>query len=130
MKDLAISEVARRAGIRPSAIRYYESIGLLPKPHRVSGQRRYDLRILQQLAFIQVAQQAGFSIVEIHTLFSRFEEDAPLGERWRTLAPQKLIEVEALISKAQEMKHVLEEGMRCVCPTIDECLPLSKWATS
>ena len=68
MTKLTISEVARQAGIRASAIRYYESVGLLPMPQRVSGQRRYHAEILRRLAFIQAAQAVGFSVAEMQTL--------------------------------------------------------------
>lgn len=65
MDDLTIGEVARRAGLRPSALRYYESVGILSPPQRVSGQRRYDATALQRIALIQLAQRAGFTIAEI-----------------------------------------------------------------
>jgi MerR family transcriptional regulator, redox-sensitive transcriptional activator SoxR len=123
---LTIGEVARQAGLRSSAIRYYEDIGALPRPARVyGGHRRYSTRVFQQLAFIQLAQQAGFSMAEIQTLVSGFDEDAPLGVRWRTLAEQKLAELEVLIARAQGMKRLLEEGMRCQCLKLDECIPLA-----
>ena len=122
MNDLTIGEVARRAKMRPSAIRYYEDIGVLPSPERLHGQRRYSPRVLQQLAVIQFAQQAGFTMREIQILVSGFEEDTPLGVGWRALAERKLAEVEALITKAQGMKRLLEEGMRCECLSLDECL--------
>lgn len=122
---LTIGEVARRAGLRTSAIRYYEDIGVLPQPVRVyGGHRRYSARVFQQLAFIQLAQAAGFSIAEIQALVSDFDENAPLGVRWRTLAEQKLAELDILISRAQGMKRVLQEGLRCECLNLDECLPL------
>ena len=73
---------------------------------------------------IAIRNGAGFSMVEIQTLVSGFDETAPLGVRWRTLAEQKLAELDVLISKAQGMKRVLEEGMRCQCLNLDECLPL------
>jgi hypothetical protein len=57
------------------------------------------------LAFIQLARDAGFSMAEIQTLVSGFDETAPLGVRWRTLA-----ELEVLITRAQGMKRVLEKG--------------------
>lgn len=120
---LTIGEVARQAGLRTSAIRYYEDMGLLPRPERTHGHRRYSPHIFQQLAFIQLAQAAGFSIVDIQTLVSGFDETAPLGVRRRTLAEQKLAELDALMSKVQGMKHVLEKGIRCQCLTLDECLP-------
>ena len=123
---LTIGEVARQAGLRSSAIRYYEDIGVLPAPERVyGGHRRYSSRVFQQLAFIQLAQQAGFSMAEIQTLVSGFDENAPLGVRWRTLAEQKLTELEVLISRAQGMKRLLEDGIRCQCLNLDECIPLA-----
>ena len=122
---LTISEVARRAGLRTSAIRYYEDIGVLPRPERTHGHRRYSSRVFQQLAFIQLAQAAGFSLEETHTLVSGFNENAPLGVRWRTLAEQKLAELDVLISRAQGMKRLLEEGIRCQCLNLDECIPIS-----
>ena len=125
MEELTISEVARRAGLRPSAIRYYESIGLLPAPRRESGRRRYDASLLQQLAVIQLAQGAGFSVAEIKRLFYDFEADTPASERWQALATQKLDEVEALIARAQEMKRLLEECLlKCRCLSLEECARL------
>jgi MerR family redox-sensitive transcriptional activator SoxR len=124
-QSMTIGEVARRAGLRTSAIRYYEDIGLLPRPERAHGHRRYSPRIFQQLAFIQLAQHAGFSIAEIQTLVTAFDEKAPLGVRWRTLAEQKLAEIDVLMSRAQEMKRLLEEGVRCQCLNLDECIPLA-----
>jgi MerR family redox-sensitive transcriptional activator SoxR len=121
---LTIGEVASQAGLRTSAIRYYEDIGVLPRPERTHGHRRYSTLVFQQLAFIQLAQAAGFSIAEIQTLVSGFEETAPLGVRWRTLAEQKLAELDILITRAQGMKRVLEEGIRCQCLNLEECLPL------
>ena len=121
---LTIGEVAHQAGLHTSAIRYYEDIGVLPRPERTHGHRRYTSRVFQQLAFIQLARDAGFTIAEIQTLVSGFDETAPLGVRWRSLAQQKLAELDVTISRAQGMKRVLEEGIRCQCLDLDECLPL------
>ena len=121
---LTIGEVAHQAGLHTSAIRYYEDIGVLPRPERTHGHRRYTSRVFQQLAFIQLARDAGFTLAEIQTLVSGFDETAPLGVRWRSLAQQKLAELDVTISRAQGMKRVLEEGIRCQCLDLDECLPL------
>jgi len=122
MTELTISEVARQAGIRASAIRYYESVGLLLPPQRVSGQRRYHAEILRRLAFIQAAQAAGFSISEMRTLLHELDGDTPLSTRWQSLAQQKLAEVDALIQRAQSMKRMLEYGLRCSCPDLEQCI--------
>ncbi|MEO7002170.1 MAG: MerR family transcriptional regulator, partial [Ktedonobacterales bacterium] len=125
VKKLTISEVGRAVGLRPSAIRYCESTGVLPPPKRINGRRCYDNDVLQRLAIIQLAQKAGFTIAEINGLFSDFEADTPAMERWQALATQKLAEMEALIMRTQKMKHILEESLlRCRCLTLDECGPL------
>src|SRR5918992_1339605 len=66
--QLTIGEVARRAGLQPSAIRYYEQIGLLPAPGRQSGRRRYDPAVLDRLTVIRVGQAAGLTLAEIREL--------------------------------------------------------------
>ena len=88
MTELTISEVARQAGIRASAIRYYESVGLLAPPQRVSGQRRYTAEILRRLAFIQSAQAVGFSVAEMLALLHGLDGDVSLSTRWQSLAQQ------------------------------------------
>ena len=78
-----ISEVARRVGLQPSAIRYYEMIGLLPPARRISGQRRYDTTVLYRLAVIQRARQVGFTLDEIRQLFFGFRSAARASKRWQ-----------------------------------------------
>ncbi|HZG67579.1 MAG TPA: MerR family transcriptional regulator [Herpetosiphonaceae bacterium] len=121
-EELTIGEVARRAGIRRSAIRYYESVGLLPVPARANGHRRYDHSILQRLAVVHLAQQAGFTVAEIQTLLHGFAADTPPAERWEALARRKLEEVDVLIQRAQRMKEVLELGLRCGCLRLEDCV--------
>jgi MerR family redox-sensitive transcriptional activator SoxR len=72
MSQLTISEVARQVGLKSSAIRYYEQLGILPSAQRISGQRRYDRTVLYRLAVVQQARLAGFSLNEIRTLFFGF----------------------------------------------------------
>src|SRR6478735_9399062 len=98
MEELPIGEVARQAGIRPSALRYYESIGLMPAPKRVNGQRRYDESTVQMLKVVQLAQQAGFTVAEIQTLLHGFAPDTPPAARWQPLARSKIRELDALIA--------------------------------
>src|SRR5438093_7185495 len=96
-RGLTVGELARQAGLRPSAIRYYESAGLLPAPVRVSGWRRYDATVLERLAVIELAKQAGFTLAEIRTLLRGFSPRTSPSKRWQVLARQKLPDVEALI---------------------------------
>ncbi|HLX41286.1 MAG TPA: MerR family transcriptional regulator [Ktedonobacteraceae bacterium] len=122
-ESLTIGEVARRAGIRTSAIRYYESVGILPAASRVNGIRHYDTGIFGWLTIIQMAQQAGLTVSEIWTLFNGFSAETPVSDRWQELARRKLVEVESLIRHAQAMKRILEEElMLCRCLTFEECV--------
>ena len=122
MEELTISEVAKLAGIRASAIRYYESIHLLPPPRRSAGRRRYNPDVLRRISFIQVAQAAGLTIAEIQTLINELDGDIPLSERWQVLARQKLVEVDALMRKVQGMKMILVNGLNCRCSNLEECI--------
>jgi MerR family redox-sensitive transcriptional activator SoxR len=117
--ELRIGEVAQRAGLRKSAIRYYEEIGLLPEPKRISGQRVYEPSILRRLAVIDVSQRAGLSLDEIRVLVTA--GSAPVSDQLQELANRKLPEIEALIVRAEAMRDWLKTAQGCGCETIDEC---------
>ena len=119
--ELTIGEVARRAGVATSSIRYYERIGLLPEPDRLGGQRRYDAEVLGKLGFIGVAQSAGFKLREIRELIDGVDGANGLGEQMRSLSSQKLDEVEALLERTKAMKGWLEVAQECGCATPAEC---------
>ena len=113
MDAFTIGEIAQLAGVQPSTLRYYENIGILPPPRRVSGQRRYSGDVLQILAVIQLAKDANFTLPEIRALLYDYSEYSTPSQRWKELAQRKLREVDAIITHAQEMKQLLEEGLEC-----------------
>jgi len=119
VRGMSIGEVARRAGLRPSAIRYYEKLGLLPKPPRVSGRRSYDERVLERLAMVRFATHCGFSIVETKHLFDGVEGRPPT-ERWKKLAREKAAEVDAFIANAGTVRKMLQETLDHQCPMLVE----------
>lgn len=108
---LTIGEVAAMIGVQTSTLRYYESIGLLPPAKRVGGQRRYTTAILPLLAVIQMAKEAGFSLLEIQALLHPPPNGEALSERWQSLAAVKIRELDTVISRAQNMKDLLEETL-------------------
>ncbi len=118
---LSIGEVAGRAGVNVSAIRFYERKGLLPEPERLSGQRRYTAATVQRLGIIGAAKQAGFSLEEISLLLASADGGAPAHEQLRALATRKLPEVDALIERAQTMRDWLTVASTCGCETLDVC---------
>jgi DNA-binding transcriptional MerR regulator len=122
MPQLTVSEVARQLGLQPSAIRYYERIGVLLPAQRISGQRRYDNTVLHRLAVIQRARQTGFTLDEIRQLFFGFRDDTPASKRWRQLSRRKLAELESQLERIKTMQHLLRRMMQsCRCDTLDEC---------
>jgi MerR family redox-sensitive transcriptional activator SoxR len=120
-RELTIGEVARRAGVATSSIRYYERIGLLPRPERLQGQRRYDADVLGKLGFIGVAQSAGFKLREIKELIDGVDGANGMGEQMRSSSSRKLDEVEALLERTKAMKGWLEAAKECGCATPAEC---------
>lgn len=121
MSGLTIGEVARRAGLRTSAVRYYEDAGVLPPAARVGGQRRYDETVLARLAVIRLAQEVGFSVAEIRALVDGFDAAGVDSERWQEMARQKMADVDALLQRAERMKLLLEASLACGCLTLDTC---------
>jgi DNA-binding transcriptional MerR regulator len=118
-RELAIGEVATRAGMRASRIRYYEACGLLPEPQRVSGKRRYSPEVLRRLEIIDAAQRIGFTLGEIRDLIGS-GDDRP-QERIRQLALRKLPEIEQLIARASAVRSLLQECTTCDCESLDVC---------
>ena len=118
---LTIGQIARQAGLKTSAIRYYESVGLLPEPRRESGQRRYGNETLRRLRVIDVAKRAGFSLDEARVLLATGNGGPPAHAQLRDLAARKLPEVDELISRAQAMRAWLLTASDCTCETLDVC---------
>ena len=121
MSSMSIGQVAKICGIASSAIRYYETAGLLPKPIRVSRQRRYGAEIIGRIRLLQVAREAGFTIAETRTFVAGFSETTPPAIRWRTLAKRKLGEIDEQTRRLRRMKLLLESGFRCHCLSIEDC---------
>jgi MerR family redox-sensitive transcriptional activator SoxR len=119
---LSIGAVARRAGLRASALRYYESAGLLPSVQRAHGRRVYDESVFEAIAVIRLAQRAGFSVAEIRALLTGFDRVTPASERWKALAQRKLRDVTAQIERARAMQRLLEGLLDCRCETLEECV--------
>jgi MerR family redox-sensitive transcriptional activator SoxR len=125
MKELTIGEVAKYAGVQTSAIRYYESVGLLPLPKRMNGHRRYDPSVLKRLGLIQLLRQADFGIRELQVLFSGLNKDMPASIKWQTLAAEKITEMDALIKQTQTTKAWLVEALQRECKGVEDCITIT-----
>ncbi len=121
MPYMKIGEVARKAGLRPSAIRFYERVGVLPPAYREGAQRRFTADVELFLAIIEFARKAGFTVAEIKLLFHGFRTGTSASVRWRKLARKKLTEVEQQIVHLRGMERLLKKSMRCHCLRLEDC---------
>jgi MerR family transcriptional regulator, redox-sensitive transcriptional activator SoxR len=118
---LSIGEVARRTGLRTSALRYYEETGLLPAPARANGRRVYDHQVIRRIDGLRFAQEAGFSLKEIKLLFQGLGAKSTLSARWQSMARKKMLELDVLATRVERMRHALELGLKCGCVRIEDC---------
>ena len=107
---LTIGELARRAGVTASALRYYEELGLLPPPARISGQRRYPESAARLVGAILLYRDAGFTLAEQKALLA--SRTSASGE-WSRLARRKLAELDEQIARAQAARDAIRHGLRC-----------------
>ena len=120
-EDLSISDVARVFGLRTSAIRYYEQIGILPSPKRKNGQRRYNKSALSRLAVVQRARETGFTLEEIRELFFGFPPGTSPPKRWHKLSQRKIAELRERMKRLKLMETLLKRMENCHCDALDEC---------
>jgi len=118
---MKIGEVAERTQTPASTIRYYERIGVLPEPHRESGQRVYEKNVIEHLEAIGIAQNLGFSLEEIKMLLRTFRAAEDPSTECRRMADVKIRELDELVAKAQKMKRILEHGLSCQCTSLSGC---------
>jgi MerR family mercuric resistance operon transcriptional regulator len=128
MRALSIGALAKQTGITVEAVRYYERVGLIPRPPRsTSGYRRYPETTLRRLKFIQHAKNVGFTLRDIRELLSlQASPDAGCADV-RRQASRKLAEVEARIEALGEIRAALADlikrcrgtGPTSECPIID-----------
>jgi DNA-binding transcriptional MerR regulator len=115
---LTIGELARRARVTASAVRYYEELGLLPAPARISGQRRYPESAARLVAAILLCSDAGFTLAEQKALLA--PRDGTPGDR-RQLMQRKLAELDEQIARAQAAREAISHGLRCPRQDITQC---------
>jgi DNA-binding transcriptional MerR regulator len=115
---LTIGELAHRAGVATSAVRYWEELGLLPEPARVSGQRRYPESAVELVGIVLLLRDVGFSLAEQKALMAS-RGIAP--DEWRRLALRKVAELDGQIAKAQAAREAIQHSLRCPHEDVMEC---------
>ena len=119
---LTIGQLATRGGIAASALRFYESQGLLKTSRSVKNQRRYERDTLRRVAFIRAAQQLGLSLDEIKLALDVLPDDRNATPAdWKVLARfwrAKLDERTVLIER---LRNDSSACIGCGCMTLDSC---------
>jgi MerR family redox-sensitive transcriptional activator SoxR len=118
---VTIGEVAAKATIATSAIRYYERSGLLKQPLRKNGRRVYSEGVLHQLVIIEFAKETGFTLSETKLLLHGFPENTPASARWKKMAREKIHELEVALAKTKAMRDMLEAMTSCRCRKLEQC---------
>lgn len=117
-EQLTIGELADRTGVATSALRYWEELGLLPAPARVSGRRHYPPSAIGLVGVILLLRDVGFTLREIKVLIA--SRSLP-GDGWRDLHRRKLTELDQRIAQAQAARTALAHGLACPHEDIFEC---------
>jgi DNA-binding transcriptional MerR regulator len=117
MRDLDIADVAQRAGVPASTLRFYEEKGLIASVGRRGLRRLFDPGVLERLALIALGRAAGFSLDEIALMF------APDGRPRidRQLLAAKAEELDSAIRKLSAMRDSLRHAAACPAPSHMEC---------
>ena len=128
---MKIGDVAKRLDIPSSTIRYFEKVGRINPPERVSGKREFSSSTLVTLRFIQLCQAAGFTISEIRSLREQYMEDSSKGGLWQPAVETKRKEIQKQIDELKQVDAVLGELLKCRCESIEQCVSLalqdSRW---
>ena len=121
-RTLTISAIARRSGVKASALRFYEEKGLIASERSASGYRRYPRTTLRRVAFIVFAQRVGLSLKEIAGELAKLPLDrTPTKEDWSKLTERWLARIDERIIELQKMRADLTYCIGCGCLSFDAC---------
>jgi MerR family redox-sensitive transcriptional activator SoxR len=124
MVVLSIGDLARSTRVRPSALRYWEQLGLLPGARREAGRRVWPAAAVRRVALIKMAKRSGFTLAEIRRLLDG--DTSPAATRqWRELAARKLPELDAHIAETQALRQAVADCLQCGCMNFDRCILLN-----
>jgi len=122
VKRLSVGEVADRAGVATSALRFYEDHGLIRSDRNESGHRRYHADVLRRVSFIRTAQRVGLSLAEIRAaLVSLPNHRTPTAKDWERLATSWRPRLDEQIEILTRMRDQLDSCIGCGCLSLASC---------
>ena len=120
--DLTIGELSKRSGAASSALRYYESLGLIWSTRTTGNQRRYPRPMLRRVAFIRSAQRVGLTLDEIAEALATLPENrTPTKADWSRLSKAWRPRVDAQIERLERLRDKLDSCIGCGCLSLRTC---------
>lgn len=122
MTDLTIGQLAERAGVAPSALRFYESEGLIESRRTAGNQRRYARATLRRVAFVRSAQRVGLSLDEIQNALGSLPEGRnPTKADWARLSRSWRPRLDDQIERLERLRDNLDSCIGCGCLSLRTC---------
>jgi len=120
--NLSIGQLAERTGLAVSAIRYYETQGLVHPERNAGGQRRYLRSDIRRLSFVQIAQQFGFTISQIREQFAALPDGrTPTKQDWTRISRGFRAELDQRIETLTKLRNNLDGCIGCGCLSLRKC---------
>lgn len=127
-RALTVGEVAARSGVAVSALRFYESRGLIRSGRSKGNQRRYGREVLRRVSVIKVAQRVGVPLASIRAALEALPENrAPTAAEWRRLSAKWRAELDERIGRLTRLRDQLDRCIGCGCLSIKDCWLRNPW---
>lgn len=122
ISNISIGQLSERTGISVSAIRYYETQGLIFSERSSGGQRRFLKSDIRRLSFVLIAQQVGFTIEQIRTQLDALPEHrTPTKQDWTRMSKGFRVLLEEKIDSLMQMREQLDGCIGCGCLSLAKC---------
>lgn len=119
---LTIGDLARRTGLSPSAIRFYEERGLVQSLRSPGNQRRFLRGDIRRLSFILIAQRLGLSLAEIEAALRQLPQGRnPTAGDWARISGGIRARIDAQIAQLEKVRADLDGCIGCGCLSLKSC---------
>lgn len=119
---LSIGAVAERTGLAVSAIRFYESVGLVSSERASSGHRRFRRSTMRRLSFVRICQRLGYSLEDIKEHLAALpDERTPTERDWNRMATGFAVEIDRRIDELALLREKLDGCIGCGCLSLENC---------
>lgn len=120
--ELTIGALSKRTGVAASALRFYETKGLIHATRSSGGQRQYARSTIRRISFIRIAQQVGLSLDEVCSALNSLPENrTPNGQDWRHLSTSWRPRIDAQIALLERLRDRLDSCIGCGCLSMETC---------